>query len=559
MGAPQQRHEKRWAARPVQCSCPLQRCRSNALWTSMIIARQERWICMFGACCRCTCRPSRAPVSRQALAASARGRTGRGSRTTTRTAAARGARQEEASCGPARRRFHRQDRAGRVQLPPGRLHCGDAARPMQACYRWCPPGLGMVARIGTQRIRIRPGLPNALVALHGSSLFKQWQVGAGHRDNITGVRRCRECRHLPLEDREMSGTQFESHAGSASAKKWKTSLRVEPGSCPEVPPGGWTASSLSCIRCLLQHCLLAALKRPLARAESWGSVVELEVQQQGSPAARRLSSARRLRFGCAGRRACDHHDRQVDGPDGHGPSGAGAAAGQQRHGQQRRRVGRDHPAGEAAGRRWRTPGDPTHIPRSRWMLTTILQTTLQVARHFVLIWLWEDHSGKLSVGIYVVHESTARSDMRHSPRVTLCWRRTRSRRKARGAATVAHLTAMKRTAKRTMRTKTRKIRQPTMTMRRTQPCTSAATSATGSGRRRRKGPVVPGAGWGVCQNRRRRRCRGSRGKRCAPESSRPLTCAQYALLRCCQVCLYPCCTCILPAHVLGFDWRPFSA
>lgn len=36
----------------------------------------------------------------------------------------------------------------------------------------------------------------------------------------------------------MSGTQFEAHGGSATAKKWKTSVRIEPGACPEVPDGG---------------------------------------------------------------------------------------------------------------------------------------------------------------------------------------------------------------------------------------------------------------------------------------------------------------------------------
>ena len=51
----------------------------------------------------------------------------------------------------------------------------------------------------------------------------------------------------------MSGTQFESHAGSASAKKWKTSLRIEPGSCPEVPPGVPTAMLPSAPRAALNH------------------------------------------------------------------------------------------------------------------------------------------------------------------------------------------------------------------------------------------------------------------------------------------------------------------
>lgn len=47
--------------------------------------------------------------------------------------------------------------------------------------------------------------------------------------------RCKHCRSLHADVREMSGTQFEAHSGSASAKKWKTSVRVEPGVTPEVP------------------------------------------------------------------------------------------------------------------------------------------------------------------------------------------------------------------------------------------------------------------------------------------------------------------------------------
>ena len=58
----------------------------------------------------------------------------------------------------------------------------------------------------------------------------------------------------------MSGTQFESHAGSASAKKWKTSLRIEPGSCPEVPPGlPAVLSAFSC--CAEPGRLLGCLRR----------------------------------------------------------------------------------------------------------------------------------------------------------------------------------------------------------------------------------------------------------------------------------------------------------
>ena len=49
--------------------------------------------------------------------------------------------------------------------------------------------------------------------------------------------RCKDCRDLHVDDRDMSGTQFEAHSGSATAKKWKTSVRIEPGACLEVPEG----------------------------------------------------------------------------------------------------------------------------------------------------------------------------------------------------------------------------------------------------------------------------------------------------------------------------------
>ena len=37
--------------------------------------------------------------------------------------------------------------------------------------------------------------------------------------------------------KEFSCTQFEQHAGSGAAKKWKASLRICPGGVPEVPAG----------------------------------------------------------------------------------------------------------------------------------------------------------------------------------------------------------------------------------------------------------------------------------------------------------------------------------
>lgn len=48
---------------------------------------------------------------------------------------------------------------------------------------------------------------------------------------------CPDCISKPEADREFSCTQFEQHAGAGAAKKWKASLRVEPGSVPESAKG----------------------------------------------------------------------------------------------------------------------------------------------------------------------------------------------------------------------------------------------------------------------------------------------------------------------------------
>ena len=48
---------------------------------------------------------------------------------------------------------------------------------------------------------------------------------------------CPDCTAKPEAKREHSCTQFEMHCGAGAAKKWKASLRVEPGGVPEVPAG----------------------------------------------------------------------------------------------------------------------------------------------------------------------------------------------------------------------------------------------------------------------------------------------------------------------------------
>lgn len=48
---------------------------------------------------------------------------------------------------------------------------------------------------------------------------------------------CTDCCKKPEAEREFSCTQYEQHCGAGAAKKWKASLRIEPGSVPEVPEG----------------------------------------------------------------------------------------------------------------------------------------------------------------------------------------------------------------------------------------------------------------------------------------------------------------------------------
>ncbi|WIA10783.1 hypothetical protein OEZ85_010952 [Tetradesmus obliquus] len=48
---------------------------------------------------------------------------------------------------------------------------------------------------------------------------------------------CTQCAVLPVERRTFSPTQYEQHAGCGSAKKWKASLRIEPGAVRECPRG----------------------------------------------------------------------------------------------------------------------------------------------------------------------------------------------------------------------------------------------------------------------------------------------------------------------------------
>lgn len=52
---------------------------------------------------------------------------------------------------------------------------------------------------------------------------------------------CGDCMAKPEAMREHSCTQFEMHCGAGAAKKWKASLRVQPGGVPECPAGARAA------------------------------------------------------------------------------------------------------------------------------------------------------------------------------------------------------------------------------------------------------------------------------------------------------------------------------
>ena len=72
-----------------------------------------------------------------------------------------------------------------------------------------------------------PQVPVFCNGLHGVYLLGRQRI----------VCSCPDCLAKPEAKREHSCTQFEMHCGAGAAKKWKASLRVEPGGVPEVPAG----------------------------------------------------------------------------------------------------------------------------------------------------------------------------------------------------------------------------------------------------------------------------------------------------------------------------------
>lgn len=57
-------------------------------------------------------------------------------------------------------------------------------------------------------------------------------------DGFRIVCACRECgKKASASAREFMPSQWEAHCGAGTAKKWKASLKLVPGSVPECPPG----------------------------------------------------------------------------------------------------------------------------------------------------------------------------------------------------------------------------------------------------------------------------------------------------------------------------------
>ena len=85
----------------------------------------------------------------------------------------------------------------------------------------------LFACTGSQQASSIMQVPVFCNGLHGVYLLGRQRI----------VCSCPACAAKPEAKREHSCTQFEMHCGAGAAKKWKASLRVEPGGVPEVPKG----------------------------------------------------------------------------------------------------------------------------------------------------------------------------------------------------------------------------------------------------------------------------------------------------------------------------------
>ncbi|KAF6264248.1 hypothetical protein COO60DRAFT_1698474 [Scenedesmus sp. NREL 46B-D3] len=94
---------------------------------------------------------------------------------------------------------------------------------------------------GQQRARV--GCGKEVKAEDGSAVPQEIPImcnfikGTFRLADMKVVCSCTQCAVLPVDRRTYSPTQYELHAGCGSAKKWKVSLRIEPGAVRECPRG----------------------------------------------------------------------------------------------------------------------------------------------------------------------------------------------------------------------------------------------------------------------------------------------------------------------------------
>uniref|UniRef100_A0A7S3R019 PHD-type domain-containing protein n=1 Tax=Dunaliella tertiolecta TaxID=3047 RepID=A0A7S3R019_DUNTE len=60
-------------------------------------------------------------------------------------------------------------------------------------------------------------------------------LGTFMLQGIKVICNCRACASQPPQSREFHPTHWESHCGAGAAKKWKASIKIEPGGIPELP------------------------------------------------------------------------------------------------------------------------------------------------------------------------------------------------------------------------------------------------------------------------------------------------------------------------------------
>ncbi len=112
------------------------------------------------------------------------------------------------------------------RLPPPQQQFSPPPPPSSSLQQQQPPGKKPVAMGRYQR---RPETVEVICnGVNGTLIIADQTVVCG----------CSSCMHLGQSSRTMSCTQFEIHSGAGGKKKWKYSIKVRPGTEPEVPRNG---------------------------------------------------------------------------------------------------------------------------------------------------------------------------------------------------------------------------------------------------------------------------------------------------------------------------------